>query len=386
MNISIFNNAGQVDYLLGLVSGLSLVKEDTIDVLDADEQEKLFSPFENVRFHPVFYSKSRGSSIVFKAWNILRLYLLQIAHLIFNSPRIIHFQWLDRNKIPDRIVLPLLARLRGHKIVYTVHNVNAEKRDNRDTWTNRLTLKTVYKLSHHLIVHTHASKVDLINEFRLSPQKISVVKHGINNRVIQKGLSQSDARKSLSIGLNEKVVLFFGNIDFYKGLDILIESLEFLPPSFYSSFRILIAGKPKSEEYKTKILDLIEKSPLKEKIMHRIAYVNSNDIETYFMAADCIVLPYRQIYQSGVIFMAYTFGLPVLASNIGNFSQDVPEGKSGYLLNENNPKNWSELLIKYFESPLYKNLPETRNSIKQWANDFYSWEKIGAQTREIYSS
>lgn len=384
MKISIFNSAGTLDYLLGLVSGLSQVEKDAIDVLDADEEIDAFTPFNNVTFYPVFSIKLSKSSGILKAWNTLRFYYLQVFYLLSRRPRIIHFQWLDRHKFIDRIIIPLITKVRGHKTVLTVHNVNAAKRDNRNTWFNTMTLILLYKLCNHLIVHTENSKKELQTDFKLPGSKISVIKHGMNIRVNQDGLTQEEARNILGIGQEERVVLFFGNIDYYKGLDILIESLNLLPLDFNDNFRIIIAGRIKSQEYKDKIDEIINRSRLKHRITQNMSYIHDNDVEAYFIASDCVALPYRSIYQSGIIFMAYTFGLPVLASDVGNFRQDVPVGKSGFLLGENSPEAWNLMLQQYFSSEMYLNLSESRDKIKTWANSTYSWNEIGKETRKVY--
>lgn len=386
MKISILNSAGTVDYLLGLVSGLAQVKEDSIDVLDAEEQTHIFTPFSNVNFFSVFNVKYSRSSGFLKAWNTTRFYFLQIFYLLSRRSRIIHFQWLDRHKFIDRLILPLVTKVRGHKIILTVHNVNAGKRDNRDTWFNTFSLKFLYNRCNQLIVHTQDSKIELQEEFHLPPSKISVIKHGLNIRVNQEGLTREEARSILGIGQDENVVLFFGNIDYYKGLDIVLESLNLLPAVFADNFRLIIAGKIKSEEYIKLIDKSIDKSRLKHRIIAHMTFIEDKDIEAYFMASDCVALPYRKIYQSGIIFMAYTFGLPVLASDVGNFRQDVPDGKSGFLISENSPQAWNKMFQSYFSSELCNNLSETRKSIKAWANLNYSWDEIGRETRKVYES
>lgn len=386
MRINIFNGAGQVDYLYGLVSGLAQFDDDTIDVLDADLTRHLFLPFRNVRYHAVFNKIPRDADFRTKAGNSVRFYTLQIVHLLRSKPGIVHFQWLDRFILVDRIFLPLLARLRGHKVVVTVHNINAGKRDNRDSWLNRFSLTTLYRLSSHLIVHTVQSKDELLHEFPIKPEKVSVIKHGMNNRVFQQGMSTAEAREKLGLKQNHKVILFFGNIDNYKGLDLLIDSLEHLNPDIQDEVRLTIAGNSKVASYTESIKAAIAASRFSEKISSRIEHIPDDEVEQYFMAADCIVLPYRNIYQSGVIFMAYTFGLPIIVSDIGNFRNDMIVGRTGLLLNNNTPEEIGKEISVYFGSSLYLNLPETRKQIKDWAWDNYSWNSIGQETRKLYQS
>lgn len=386
MKITIFNGGGAVDYLFGLVSGLAQYQNDSIEVLDSDATLDLFSSFKNVRYYPIFRKVPKDAPVLIRLKYIVIFYSLQFWYLVTRKPRIIHFQWLDRYKFVDRILLPALARLRGHKVVFTVHNVNAGKRDNKDAFFNRYSLMVLYRLCSHLIVHTQQSKDELFKEFKVNQRKVSVIRHGINQRVSIRGLSRDQARASLNISSSEKVILFFGYIDYYKGLDLLIDSLSYLSDNFLTDFRLVIAGNVKASDYGTIINLKIENSSAKEKILYHTGYIPDHVVEQYFMASDCILLPYREIYQSGVMFMAYTFGLPIVVSDIGNFRNDMISGETGLLISNNTPEEISKTIIQYFNSNLYKDLPETRVKIKQWALKNYSWMNIGNETHALYQS
>lgn len=386
MNISVFNGTGQVDYMYGLVSGLANNEADHIDVLDVDLTSDLFSDYKNVRYIPVFRVLPRNSSFLKKFYNLIRYYLLQIWFLISQKPRVVHFQWLDRKILVDRLVLPTMARLFGHTVVLTVHNINAAKRDNRDNAFNRFTLRYLYNTAHLLIVHTPQSKAELMKEFPVKESKIAIIKHGMNNRVMQRGISREEARMHFGLKSEEKVVLFFGNIDYYKGLDLLVDSLLLLPEEFRQNLKVLIAGNSKYPDYTGPVIEKTKSPELKDCVISRIGYIPDEEVEYYFTAADCIVLPYRNIYQSGVVFMAYTFGLPLLAADVGNFRNDVPAGKAGYLFESGNTGDLSKTILKYFESEMYHNLDSTRKALKDWAWDNYSWDVIGNDTKNAYKS
>lgn len=384
MKVTICNGGGQADYLYGLVSGLHETSISHIDVLDIDRSKEIFDNFQKVKFHSVYRYQNKGSSFIKKGSNTIRYYCLQIKHFLGAKPRVVHFQWLNRFYIADRIIIPLIARLKGHKVVLTVHNVNAGKRDNNDTWYNRVTLKVLYGLCNHLIVHTPGSRDELIRDFHIKKSKISVVKHGMNNKVTVTGISEIKARERLNIATDRKVILFFGNIDHYKGLDILIESLPLLSDEIKDKITVIIAGNIKSQEYNKKITGLIFKSPLKDRIIKFTRYISDEEIEPLFEASDCIALPYRDIYQSGVLFMAYNFGIPPVVTRVGNFGNDIQHGKTGLISDEISAGSLADSLEYFFSSPLYSNKDETRKYIKNWAQKNYSWNSIGQVTLGIY--
>jgi len=386
MNISVFNGGGQTDYMYGLVSGLAAASPKPVFVLDSDVNALLFHENKTVKYKTVLHALPRNSSALKKALNMMRFYLFQAWHLLIAPRGIAHFQWLDRYYIPDRILLPLWARLMGFKVVLTVHNVNSKKRDNRDTMINRFTLNSVYRIAHRLIVHTPLSKDELIKEFGVNADKIAVIRHGTNNKVTITGVDQPQARRALGFAPDQKIILFFGNIDYYKGVDLLTASLGYLSDELKESVHLVIAGFSKSSAYMNQLSEVLAPGLNSGKISAHIRHIPDAEVETYFMAADCIVLPYRNIYQSGVIFMAYTFGLPVIVPNIGNFSNDIHQGLSGFLAASNQPADLATAIEKYYDSEAYLNLPETREAIKQWAHSVYGWESIGKDTLTMYES
>lgn len=386
MNVSVLNGAGQPDYLYGLISGLHKTPINKIEILDIDLSSPLFREFDNVKFHEVFAYQPPKTPYFKKLKNIVSYYYLQLKHIVEVKPRIVHFQWLDRFYFIDRIILPGVARSVGHKVILTVHNVNAQKRDNKDSFYNRFTLSVLYKLCSHLVVHTHQSKIELVKDFRVKDEKISIIKHGMNNKVLTEKLTQQEARTKLTIDMDRKVVLFFGNIDYYKGLDLLIESVEHINLPLRNNLTLVIAGNSKSVTFIKQINDQLEKSTFKSHIITHIRFIQDEEIEKYFMAADCIVLPYRNIYQSGVVFMAYNFGLPILATKVGNFEKDIISGETGYLINTSDPAVIAGTIEAYFESPLYLNLTEKREMIKEWSYNQFSWEKIGLETYKLYQT
>src|SRR5678815_5780861 len=110
----------------------------------------------------------------------------------------------------------------GKKVLLTVHNVNAAKRDSRDTWFNRKTLGFQYWMADHLFVHTNRMRSELIADFRVPHTRISVIPFGINSIFPSRSITSQAARMHMGLHSEEKVGLFFGQIAPYKGLEYLI--------------------------------------------------------------------------------------------------------------------------------------------------------------------
>ena len=110
----------------------------------------------------------------------------------------------------------------GKKLIFTAHNVNAGERDENDTMINKLTLMFMYNIVDRIIVHTNRMKHQLINDFNVKERKISIIQMGITDIVPKTELTKTQARKKLNLANNDNVLLFFGYIAPYKGLEYLI--------------------------------------------------------------------------------------------------------------------------------------------------------------------
>jgi glycosyltransferase involved in cell wall biosynthesis len=211
-----------------------------------------------------------------------------------------------------------------------------------------------------------------------------VIPHGINNRIPRHGLTQLDARKKLGIELTAHTILFFGQIDEYKGIEIFIDAASLYIKEDPVVVAV-IAGKPKREmKYATR-LKLQAQNCLPEKnFLFTLQFIPVDEVETYFAAADCLVLPYKRIYQSGVIFLAYRFGLPIIATDIGSFHEDIIEGLTGFISKPDDTGDMAEKFKLFFHSNLFQQREQTRTHIQEIAEQKYSWSNIGRQTYDVY--
>ena len=97
----------------------------------------------------------------------------------------------------------------------------------------------------------------------------------------------------------------------------------------------------------------------------RAEFIPDDETETYFKAADVLVLPYRHIYQSGVLFLGHSFGLPVLAADVGSLKDDIVEGKTGFVFRPEDPDDLARVIEQYFASDLYADLNNRRKEIRR---------------------
>ena len=375
---------GNGHYHLGLLSGL-IHKPIKIDVIGSNViMNSNILKNVNVNFLNYLGDRSPNVPIWEKTFRILMYYYYLIKYTIKTDSKIYHIQWMNKFIYFDRTILILFYKLFGKKIILTAHNIDEKERDGKNNIFNKISLKFLYNNVNGLIVHTEKMKSQLIANFNVQESKITVIPHGIMDVVPTTTINNIEARNVLGLNMNEKVILFFGNIAPYKGLDDLINALIILNRSNYT-VKLIIAGKVKDcKTYWDNIDETIRKNDLRNNLLLKIKHIPDEEIELYFKSADALVLPYKYIFQSGVIFLSYYFGLPVIATDVGSLKEEIDNGINGYLCKPKNPKDIANTIEIYFESDLYTNLEKNRMKIKQYADEKYSWEKIGDMTYGLY--
>lgn len=129
---------------------------------------------------------------------------------------------------------------------------------------------------------------------------------------------------------------------------------------------------------------MINEHGLNDIVIVKSEYIPDEEVEIYLKASDLLVIPYKFIFQTGVLFLSYNFGLPVIATDVGSLREDIVEGKTGFLCKPEDPQDLSDRIDFYFQSDLYKNLDANRLEIIKYANEKYSWASIGKTTVSVY--
>jgi D-inositol-3-phosphate glycosyltransferase len=372
-------------YALGLASAL-VSKGIRLDFIGGDELDSpILHGVPELRYLSL-REKPRPSASWFERLLRLLAYYARLAHYVCTAqPKVLHILWNNRFEYFDRTVLMLYYKLLGKTIILTAHNVNDRKRDGSDTLLNRLTLRAQYRLCDHIFLHTEKMKSELCRDFGIASKAVTLIPFGINETVPNTELTTSEARGALGLREHQKILLFFGRIGPYKGLEFLAEAFKRLAAES-SQYRLIVVGEPKKgcEAYLDDSLRAIHTSELRDRLIERIEFVPDADTEVYFKAADVLVLPYTDIFQSGLIFLAYHFGLPVIATDVGSFKEEVVEGRTGFVCAPRDPAALSETIEKYFASDLFRCLGNRRADIRDYARARHSWDAVAEITRRVY--
>jgi glycosyltransferase involved in cell wall biosynthesis len=384
LRISLLTGGGDKPYALGLATALTSegVFLDFIGSDDLSVPELVNDP--RVSFLNLRGDQRSGASLARKIGRVATYYWRLIRYVATAKPKVLHILWNNKFEFFDRTLLMLYYKCLGKKIVLTVHNVNIGRRDSNDTWVNRLSLRIQYRLSDHIFVHTEGMKSELVRDFGVREEKVSVIPFGINNTVPVTTLSIAQAKRQLGISGSDKTLLFFGNIAPYKGLEYLISALTELLNND-QRYRLIIVGKPKgSDEYWKQIHQGISRSGIRDRVNERIEYIPDEETELFFKAADVLVLPYTRIFQSGVLFLGYAFGLPTIAANVGPLKEEIIEGKTGFVFKPQDSSDLAKAIRQYFDSELFHNLENRRSEIRHYASERYSWDKVAEITKGLY--
>ena len=385
IHIALLTGGGDKPYALGIAAALTSagIQVDFIGSDDLSAPELQSNP--RVQFYNLRGDQRREASFAAKVTRVLIYYWRLIRYAAESKPTIFHLLWNNKLEFFDRTLLMVYYKLLGKKIVFTAHNVNAGKRDLNDSWLNRLSLNIQYRLSDHIFVHSEAMKRQLVSEFAITDRKVSTIPFGINNTVPDTAISSTVAKQHLRIKGDDKAMLFFGHIAPYKGLEYLITAFTQLVKAD-ESYRLIIGGEIKRRrDYWDDIQKIIARNEIGHRITSRIEYIPDEEAELYFKAADVLILPYARVFQSGVLFLSYSFGLPVIAADIGTLKDEIIEGETGFVFRPQDPSDLANKISQYFASKIFKELEDRRVRIKQYANERYSWEKVAKITTRIYS-
>ena len=373
-------------YAFGLAMAL-IAKGISLEIIGSDEIDSPeLHTTPNLRFLNFRGSQRNNANFAEKLSKLLVYYAMLIRYAAFSKPKVLHILWNNKVEIFDRTILMLYYKLVGKKIALTAHNVNQARRDAIDSWLNRATLRIQYQLCDHIFVHTQKMKDELSQDFDVAEKVVTVIRHPVNDAFPDTELTPAEAKRRLGLKDDEKAILFFGRIRPYKGIEYLLDAFRLLSADEQANYRLIVAGEPKkgSEDYLHQIQESVQRDFKQRQVILRIQFIPDEEMEVYLKGADVLVLPYKEIFQSGVLFLAYSFGLPVVATDVGSFREEIVEGSTGFLCRPDDPADLAKAIETYFASDLFKNLRVRRQELKDYADVNHSWHAVAELTRNAY--
>ena len=305
-----------------------------------------------------------------------------VFHARFSGISIFHFHIFYTNLL---VLFNLLfVKILFGKVVLTVHDVSSfsNSSNSSNSFNSSIICKLIYKLADRIITHNEFSKLEILDlNANLSP-RISIVPHGNYTPFINIQYDKEKSREQLGISNDSKVLLFFGMIKKEKGLEILLSALSGVLNE-HPDVLLVIAGNTWENDF-SDYQKIIDENNLSEYILLHSKFIQQDDVEHYFCASDLVVLPYKKIYQSGVLMMTLSYERPALVSDLPPFKEIISDNKTGFLFKA---ENVIDLITKLNSILGNKELMEqVRVRGTELINIKYDWREIGRLTKQAYQS
>ncbi|WKZ32182.1 MAG: glycosyltransferase [Thermodesulfobacteriota bacterium] len=241
--------------------------------------------------------------------------------------RILHFHWpaylySDRNALVflKKLLLFILnlrrAKSMGYKIAWTVHNLFPHERNNMALeYAGRLAISW---FSDVVFVHFLEAK-GMVSRFFLRKKDVYMIPHGNFSAIFENKCGRDEARKRLGIPPDAFVYILFGPVRPYKGIESAIQAFKKMDDK---GSVLIVAGNPKDKHLGDFVSDEARSNT---RIFPFLRFIEKNEVQYFFNASDAVLLPYRQVFTSGNLFLALTFSRPVVAPDMGIISEVVDD-------------------------------------------------------------
>ncbi|WP_326511621.1 glycosyltransferase family 4 protein [Clostridium intestinale] len=356
-------------YTVNLIN--NLYKYDVNIQLVSDEKKDFKEV--NCGVEMKFNTTDKSLSKIKKAINYIKTWRYIVKKCEKEDIDLIHVQWFILSPI-DWLYLKKLNS-KGVKIVVTVHDILPFNQKFYDYKYH----KKIYELANKIIVQAQINKEKIIKLFDGLDNKVVYIPHG-NFVNYAKQINKKEARDYLNLPQDKKIILFFGQIKKVKGLDYLLNAMVKIN-KIRDDIILVIAGKVWEDKF-DKYRKIIDDNKLTNVVRCDIKYIPDNDISYYYSACDLNALPYLNVYQSGVIQLAYAHRKPVVASDIPSFREVVLDNISGKLFETKNSEELSSSILELFNGQY--DLSEMGQKGYDYIEDKFSWDKIAKSVAAIY--
>ncbi len=307
----------------------------------------------------------------FKALEGIVNYIYLILYLAFHKVEILHLQWLPFLEISsiERIILKTIRYISPKtKIFLTVHNLYPHNFGESRKVAYRSRFSKVQRYIDEFILHLEVSRKEFCRDFSIDESRTEVIPHGIFE---PKGYVVQPHECGEKINL-----IMYGNQSYYKGTDILVDALNLLSKEYQEKVHTIIVGKIALDYYaslkkKTEKLD-VEWIP--EFVSDEVLYDKINE-------SDVIVIPYREISQSGVLLLALRFKRAIIASNLPSFKETLAGFLDESFFQKGNAESLAFAIKKYIDknvdSKLFSDCLE--DILRR-----YSWENVALLYRKLF--
>lgn len=290
--------------------------------------------------------------------------------------RIAHFHFFHVG--PLELFNMTVAGLLGLKVVVTAHDVQSFVEGLSVPWM----VERAYRAADRVIAQSKVSEEEIRAVLGGCAEKLDVIPHGNYLHALGDAPSREEARADLGLRAGGRVLLFFGQIKEVKGLDVLLRAMPGVIRA-YPDTTLLIAGKEWKDDF-ARYERMMEELGIRNSCVAHVRYIPDAEVSRYYAAADAVVLPYRRIYQSGVLLMAMSYAKPVVVSDVAGMTEVVSDGDNGYVFGSGDARSLADKLVEALSD--VEGLRRTGQRGLAYVRENHDWERIGRMTAASYRS
>ena len=314
-----------------------------------------------------FYAGGKGSirAVIEYICSLFRL----ISVIKKGKFDVVHIQTFKKIELE----LPIYLFLRRYyaKLFLTVHNILPHEVSPKQ----KRVYERLYQNCDVLIVHNETSKKQLLELFSIEEKKIYVIPHGSYD------IKKNNTRKNSCE--EKRTFLLFGLFRRYKGIDILLRAVSLIPAEQRKEMKFVISGKQFKKLDGTDYRSLLMEYGVEDCVELREGYVEENELAELFSQADFVLFPYRHIYGSGALLMAYTFYKPVIVSDIPAFVEETNGGATGLIFESEDPEALAKTILRAAKLDR-EAISRYCSNISRLVREKYNWNISAKKLADIY--
>ena len=300
-----------------------------------------------------------------KFLNYIETYRFIVKKAVSEHFDVVHVQWFQFSPV-DYYFLKKLKK-HGIKVVVSVHD-------------DMPFHKKIYGLCNQIIVQAETNIKRFDELFPEDSNKVTFIPHG-NFLDFADRHDAEESRKHLNIPQDKTVLLFFGQIKKVKGVGVLLEAFGKLVQK-RDDLYLIVAGSVWKDDF-APYQEIIDQYKLTDgQLKTDIRFIPDDEVGYFYSACDIAMMPYLDVYQSGVIQLVYAYGKPAVATAIAPFMEIVEEGVTGYLCQPNDADSLADAIERAVaEKAIFANFGEAG---RQKIAIKYSWGDIAVKVTELY--
>lgn len=276
---------------------------------------------------------------------------------------------LFHGSLMERLFIRMTRRM-GFEVCLIVHDVESLIGNHHES-----RFVECLEMANTIIVHNKTTLLALKEKAGHLESKCHIISHG-HYLDLPPLPGKKEALRLFELNEGDRYLLFFGMIKQSKGLDILIDAMKHLPPDVH----LIVAGRPRDVSY-SDYEDMIRERDLAGRVHAFTRYITNEERAAFFSIADLVILPYRKIYQSGVMLLAMSYGRPVIASDLAANKETITDGKNGWLFDSGDVSQLAEKIGFALENNTAAGV--VTESAKEYLRRHHDWSAIASELIDI---